>query len=463
MIHNIVLMAKSKKRRGYCVAGIDSETGDWVRLNVEGRESVPRYMLRFADGTEPNLLDVITVDVQEKDETEEFQPENYFCSFDVLEQSSIDYFSIVNGRLAEDKRIRSKIFYNNTNSVDCEWLRGSEEDYYSLMIAEPTNLRFFETDTGKINASFDYKGESYRGIRVTDLEFEAEWRTSGRNTFYDPDGRYLLVLSMGLPFSHEDTPEEEKCWKLVASVIEKTKVSKPYFCGPDGLVGIRVRHKNLDEGTIVKYKQKKDRAYIYVKFDWMNEGDKEAAFAYPDSINKNLFIVNDDAESEDVGITSEEPHEEPLPLTYNGSELEALKLLKRIFGYDSFKDGQERAILSIMNRRDTLAVMPTGAGKSICYQIPALMMEGVTIVVSPLIALMQDQVYSLRDTGVPATFINSSLSNQEIDEIMYYAVRGKYKLLYVAPERLENPVFMRAVKYMKISMVAVDEAHSISQ
>lgn len=149
--------------------------------------------------------------------------------------------------------------------------------------------------------------------------------------------------------------------------------------------------------------------------------------------------------------------------TYSVSQKKALDLLKRFFGFDSFKEGQDQAVFSIMNKRDTLAVMPTGAGKSVCYQIPSLMMDGITIVVSPLIALMQDQVNALRDAGVPASFVNSSLSNQEIDDIMYYAVRGKYKLLYVAPERLENSVFLRAVKYMKISLIAVDEAHCISQ
>jgi len=140
-----------------------------------------------------------------------------------------------------------------------------------------------------------------------------------------------------------------------------------------------------------------------------------------------------------------------------------LEMLKKYFGYSSFRKGQEKIIESIIRKKDTFAIMPTGGGKSICYQIPALTMEGITIVISPLISLMKDQVDTLRENGVNASFINSSLSSREVNEVILGAVSGHCKILYVAPERLEQDYFKNTVKSLNISMVAVDEAHCVSQ
>lgn len=139
------------------------------------------------------------------------------------------------------------------------------------------------------------------------------------------------------------------------------------------------------------------------------------------------------------------------------------KLLKEYYGYSSFRTGQEEIISHLLSGRDVLAIMPTGAGKSVCYQIPALVKEGVTIVISPLISLMKDQVGALRTTGIPAAYINSSLSSAQTKEIYLNALGGKYKLLYVAPERLENKGFSEIVSKIKISLIAIDEAHCVSQ
>lgn len=141
----------------------------------------------------------------------------------------------------------------------------------------------------------------------------------------------------------------------------------------------------------------------------------------------------------------------------------AKTILKRYFGYDSFKQGQTEIIDTILSGRDALAIMPTGAGKSICYQIPALMMDGITIVISPLISLMQDQVKALNNAGVHAAFINSSLNDRQITAVLQRAQRGEYKIIYVAPERLENSGFISLSKDLRISMISVDEAHCISQ
>lgn len=141
----------------------------------------------------------------------------------------------------------------------------------------------------------------------------------------------------------------------------------------------------------------------------------------------------------------------------------SLLILKKYYGYDNYRGGQDKVIKSILEGIDTFAIMPTGAGKSICYQIPALMFEGVTIVISPLISLMKDQVDGLVDMGIPATFINSSLDNYEVQERIFEASIGNYKLIYIAPERLESEAFRASLRDMNISMLAVDEAHCVSQ
>ena len=137
--------------------------------------------------------------------------------------------------------------------------------------------------------------------------------------------------------------------------------------------------------------------------------------------------------------------------------------LKQYFGYDSFRPGQGEVADCLLAGRDVLSVMPTGAGKSICYQIPALCMNGISLVVSPLISLMKDQVESLIQAGVPAAYLNSSLNERQFGLALRNARMGKYKLIYVAPERLEIPSFLSFAREANIAMIAVDEAHCVSQ
>ncbi|MFA5163714.1 MAG: ATP-dependent DNA helicase RecQ [Patescibacteria group bacterium] len=139
------------------------------------------------------------------------------------------------------------------------------------------------------------------------------------------------------------------------------------------------------------------------------------------------------------------------------------ELLKIHFGYESFRPGQEQAIDNILHGRHTVVVLPTGGGKSLIYQLPALVLDGITLVVSPLIALMKDQVDSLERVGIPATYINSSLSLAESGQRLEKIKKGLFKLVYVAPERFYNQDFINDLKQLKVSLFAIDEAHCISQ
>lgn len=139
------------------------------------------------------------------------------------------------------------------------------------------------------------------------------------------------------------------------------------------------------------------------------------------------------------------------------------ELLHIHFGYDSFRPGQERAIDNVLAHRSTVVILPTGGGKSLIFQLPALVLEGVTIVISPLIALMKDQVDSLEKVGIPATFINSSISAAETERRLGKLRSGEYKIVYIAPERFYNQAFIAEIANIKVSLFAIDEAHCISQ
>ena len=137
--------------------------------------------------------------------------------------------------------------------------------------------------------------------------------------------------------------------------------------------------------------------------------------------------------------------------------------LKEVFGYEAFRPGQEEAVEATLRGRDVLAVMPTGAGKSVCYQIPALLLPGITLVISPLISLMRDQVGALTQNGVPAAYLNSSLTPRQHELALRNAREGRYRIIYVAPERLTSQAFLDFALGARIAQIVVDEAHCVSQ
>ena len=139
------------------------------------------------------------------------------------------------------------------------------------------------------------------------------------------------------------------------------------------------------------------------------------------------------------------------------------KVLKQTFGYDSFRPGQKKVIDLVLNKQNVLAVMPTGAGKSLCYQVPALMNAGVTLVISPLISLMKDQIDTLKQNGINAAALNSATPQEEVNPILRQAYEGKIKLIYITPERLAIDYFRYQLNFLDIDLVAVDEAHCVSQ
>src|SRR5689334_6921427 len=142
---------------------------------------------------------------------------------------------------------------------------------------------------------------------------------------------------------------------------------------------------------------------------------------------------------------------------------DARRVLKSAFGYDAFRPGQEAAVSAVLEGRDTVVVLPTGGGKSLCFQVPALLLPGLTVVVSPLISLMKDQVDALTARGLPAAFINSTLTTAQAQERFTRAARGELKLLYVAPERFDFGNTAERLREMGVALLAVDEAHCISE
>ena len=143
--------------------------------------------------------------------------------------------------------------------------------------------------------------------------------------------------------------------------------------------------------------------------------------------------------------------------------IQKYEILKTVFGHDEFRSFQEEAVDSILHQKDVLMILPTGGGKSLCYQLPSLMMPGVTVVVSPLLALMHDQVMALKANGIKAEMMSSMQTGEELDLIRYDLLSGELKLLYIAPERFSAPSFLDLLRQVRINFFVIDEAHCVSE
>lgn len=227
----------------------------------------------------------------------------------------------------------------------------------------------------------------------------------------------------------------EKCFFISAdsySVINNEEVSKEINDYNNEREKTEIDQPSLDEISEEFWDNLFDQANQYIDYD--------DQYTPVEMMNHATLVSNRD-------FSSDSPEE----------------VLKEFFGYDSFRFGQKDIITNILSHRDCFAVMPTGAGKSVCYQVPAMMLEGITLVISPLISLMQDQVNALLQSGIPAAYINSMLSESAYFETLDNARKGKYKIIYVAPERLITEGFINFAINVNISMITVDEAHCISQ
>ena len=195
---------------------------------------------------------------------------------------------------------------------------------------------------------------------------------------------------------------------------------------------------------------------------YMDDGAWDSLFKMAENAEYESDFEGQAASEYDMPVYDNVAFQENEPGEYRryGTPEEALKAL---FGYAAFRPGQKEVIDNILSGRDVFAVMPSGAGISVCYQIPAMLLPGITLVISPLISLMQDQVKALNEAGIPAAFINSSLSENMFYETVNRARQGVYRIIYVAPERLVTDSFLELAQDIRISMLTVDEAHCISQ
>ncbi len=381
----IMCLANSRKHGERCIAGIEVETGRWVRP-VSGLDDgrVPRAR-QVIGGKDVKLLDLVRIPVAESGPDFGFESENW----SLLPGS----WSLAGSATPEDIRQycskAGQILHSDDSHISLPALCSlPKEERRTLELVETTG---FSVEDKGLSAGGGHKwegsilttGGAKLTAKITDPVFVEKLESGHR-----PADRCLVTVSLGMPYRPEHWPEDQApaCWKLIAGVIE------------------------LEENL--------------------------AAKAIPmDSVS-------------------------PVTPIHHSNLHQALKTL---FGYESFRSHQEEIIRAILDGRDAFAVMPTGSGKSLCYQIPAHLLDGCCVVVSPLISLMKDQVDAARENGLRALSINSSQSEGERIEALQALSRGHLDLLYAAPERIATASFLNALKRSRLCLFAIDEAHCISE
>jgi ATP-dependent DNA helicase RecQ len=398
-LKTIICLANSRKHGERCIAGIDVETGRWVRP-VSGLDDgrVPRAR-QIINGKDVKLLDLIRVPLAETGPDFGFESEN----LSLLTGS----WSLAGAVTPQDLRQHcskaEQILHNDDAHVSLTTLCSlPKEERRTLQLVETT--RFSVENTGpsgggghKWEGSILTTGGARLTAKITDPVYVEKLESGHR-----PADRCLVTVSLGMPYRPEHWPEDQEpaCWKLIAGVIE------------------------LEEGFAAK-----------------------------------TTLGDDDVP---VKLT----HHSKDPALPNAQAIEPDRLhqaLKSLFGYESFRSHQEEIIRAILDGRDAFAVMPTGSGKSLCYQIPAHLLDGCCVVVSPLISLMKDQVDAALENGLRAASINSSQNEGERIAALQALSRGHLDLLYAAPERIATDAFLNTLKRSNLCLFAIDEAHCISE
>jgi ATP-dependent DNA helicase RecQ len=396
-LKTIICLANSRKHGERCIAGIEVETGRWVRP-VSGLDDgrVPRAS-QLINGKDVKLLDLIRIPLAETGPDFGFESEN----LSLLPGEWSLAGAAAPRDLTQYCSKAPQILHNNDSHVSLPTL-------YALPKEARQTLELVETTT----FSVEDKGPSAAGghkwegtilttggaavtAKITDPVYVEKLESGHR-----PVDRCLVTVSLGMPYRPEHWPEDQEpaCWKLIAGVVELEE-------------GVAAAAIPSDHGDSLRHHRKR------------------AALPQAEGINPDRLY----------------------------------QALKALFGYETFRSHQEEIIRAILDGRDAFAVMPTGSGKSLCYQIPAHLLDGCCVVVSPLISLMKDQVDAACQNGLRAASINSSQSDGERIAALHALSHGHLDLLYAAPERIATDAFLNVLKRSNLCLFAIDEAHCISE
>jgi ATP-dependent DNA helicase RecQ len=389
----IICLANSRKHGAYCVAGMEPETGQWIRPVSHLEDGRVERSMSMVDGRAASLCELLDIPLDSKGPDFGFESENLSIRPGPWRVAG----SVAPYDLIPRCSREPLILHNTENYVTVQYLQSlSFKERRTLQLVEAFEFEPFNGGPSAQGGSRWYgsfisnRGERLRA-RVTDPVLVEKLERG-----YRPGAHCLITVSLSMPYRPAGWGEEgDPCWKLIAGVIE------------------------LDHGS------------------W---GDDRALLPSP-------CLQEDRASPRASPVTDEQVR----------------TALKKIFGFDSFRPHQEECVRAILKGRDCFVVMPTGGGKSLCFQLPAHLLPGTCLVVSPLISLMKDQVDAARENGLRAAFINSTQTDQERIRVFRDLQESRLDLLYVSPERFAMETFLNHLKRADLCLAAIDEAHCVSE
>lgn len=399
-LRRIVCLANSRKHGEHCVAGIDLSTGKWIRPVSDLDDGRLTRKMRLVNGREPELLDILQIRLADSGPDFGFESEN----LSVLPVPWVKEGKVSPADVVQYCSPGPHILHNSENYVPVPFMESLPlHERRTLQVIE--TVRFSVSSTG-LSAHGGHKWQASlataNGAELTAMITDpvfVEKLESG----HQPQDHCLVSVSLSMPWRPDDWPEDKNtaCWKLIAAVIEMTDKEEG----------------GADDSTRVSLvgAKRMDRSFSI------------------DSARKSL------------------------------RHTDVMSALKKVFGFDSFRSNQQEIIHTVLEGRDAFVVMPTGGGKSLCYQLPACLLPGTCMVISPLISLMKDQVDAARGSGIQAECFNSSLSERERIGVLRKLSSGNLDLIYVAPERFAMDVFFNNLKRVPLCLFAIDEAHCISE